>query len=195
MIKFRLSQKGFKMEINIAPMQLADLEQIKDILLEEFDDFWTFTMLKQELENKNNLTSTYFVAKARNEEQQCQVEKAESKQQEERKQILSNNKEIGNIESKEIVGFAGIVKIIDEITIMNIVVKKSKRKLGIGSALLQKIIEFSKEQKATSITLEVNYKNEPAIALYQKFGFKQVGLRKKYYHNTDDAILMTLSIL
>ncbi len=148
------------MEIEIAPMQLADLEQIKDSLLEEFDDFWTFTMLKQELENKNNLNSTYFVVK-------------------------------GN---EEIVGFAGIVKIVDEIDIMNIVVKKSKRKLGIGSALLQKIIEFSKEQKATSITLEVNYKNNPAIALYQKFGFKQVGLRKKYYHNTDDAILMTLSI-
>lgn len=148
------------MEIEIAPMQLADLEQIKDSLLEEFDDFWTFTMLKQELENKNNLNSTYFVVK-------------------------------GN---EEIVGFAGIVKMVDEIDIMNIVVKKSKRKLGIGSALLQKIIEVSKEQKANSITLEVNYKNEPAIALYQKFGFKQVGLRKKYYHNTDDAILMTLSI-
>jgi ribosomal-protein-alanine N-acetyltransferase len=149
------------MEINITPMQLVDLDQIKDILLEEFDDFWTFSMLKQELENTNNLNSTYFVVK----------------------------------KNEEIVGFAGIIKIIDEITIMNIVVKKSKRKLGIGSALLQKLIDFSREQKATSITLEVNYKNEPAIALYQKFGFKQVGLRKKYYHNTDDAVLMTLSIL
>lgn len=132
------------MEINITPMQLVDLDQIKDILLEEFDDFWTFSMLKQELENTNNLNSTYFVVK----------------------------------KNEEIVGFAGIIKIIDEITIMNIVVKKSKRKLGIGSALLQKLIDFSREQKATSITLEVNYKNEPAIALYQKFGFKQVGLRK-----------------
>ena len=149
------------MEINITPMQLVDLDQIKDILLEEFDDFWTFSMLKQELENTNNLNSTYFVVK----------------------------------KNEEIVGFAGIIKIIDEITIMNIVVKKSKRKLGIGSALLQKLIDFSREQKATSITLEVNYKNDPAIALYQKFGFKQVGLRKKYYHNTDDAVLMTLSIL
>ena len=147
------------MEIEIAPMQLADLEQIKDSLLEEFDDFWTFTMLKQELENKNNLNSTYFVVK-------------------------------GN---EEIVGFAGIVKIVDEIDIMNIVVKKSKRKLGIGSALLQKIIEFSKEQKATSITLEVNYKNNPAIALYQKFLFIQVGVRSHYYQG-EDAILMVKNL-
>lgn len=180
------------MEINITPMQLADLEQIKDNLLEEFDDFWTFAMLKQELENKNSLNSTYFVAKKKNQEQQDQVKKAE--QQEELRKTLQSNKKIINQENEEIVGFAGIVKIVDEIDIMNIVVKKSKRKLGIGSALLQKIIEVSKEQKANSITLEVNYKNEPAIALYQKFGFKQVGLRKKYYHNTDDAILMTLSI-
>ena len=179
------------MEIAITPMQLADLDQIKDNLLEEFDDFWTFTMLKQELENRNNLHSSYFVAKVKFQEHSSQLEKAEQKQQKELKAPLPNNNQI----SEEIVGFAGIVKIIDEINIMNIVVKKSKRKLGIGSALLQKIIKFSKEQKATSITLEVNDKNKPAIALYQKFGFQKVGLRKKYYYHTDDAILMTLSIL
>lgn len=189
------------MKIEIAPMQLADLEQIKDSLLEEFDDFWTFTMLKQELENKNNLSSTYFVAKELNIlsldnfcKKDVKKEENERKRQEDIKQNLLENEKIGNDKNAEIVGFAGIVKIIDEITIMNIVVKKAKRNLGIGSALLEKIIKFSKEQNAISITLEVNVHNLSAIALYQKFGFKQVGLRKKYYHNTDDAILMTLSI-
>lgn len=94
-------------------------------------------------------------------------------------------------QNSEIVGFAGAINIIDEINIMNIVVRKDKRKLGIGSALLENIFEIAKKLQAKTITLEVNEKNTYAINLYKKYGFKQVGLRKKYYNNTDDAILMT----
>lgn len=94
-------------------------------------------------------------------------------------------------QNQEIVGFAGILKIIDEVNIMNIVVRKDKRQEGIGSKLLNEIFEIAKQQKAQSITLEVNENNQPAIKLYQKFGFEQVGLRKKYYHNQDNAIIMS----
>lgn len=87
-------------------------------------------------------------------------------------------------------GFAGAIKIIDEVNIMNIVVKKDKRGFKIGSALLEEILKISKQQKAKTIILEVNEKNLPAIKLYQKYGFKQIGLRKKYYNNTDDALLL-----
>lgn len=107
--------------------------------------------------------------------------------------------EIANINSRyivakcknEIVGFAGISLIVDEANIMNIVIKKEKRKQGIGSLLLEKLISISKELKAISITLEVNCNNLPAINLYKKFDFQEVGLRKKYYNNTDDALIMT----
>ncbi len=139
----------------ISEMNLEDLEKIKNYLLTDFDDFWTYTTLKQELENGK---SKYFVAKQEN----------------------------------EILGFAGVLPIIDEINVMNIVVKKNKRNLGIGSLLLEKIINFSKNY--ASITLEVNEKNIPAINLYKKYGFKQVGLRKKYYNNQDNAIIMTLAL-
>lgn len=74
---------------------------------------------------------------------------------------------------------------------MNIVVKKDKRHKGIGSKLLNEIFEITKQLKAQSITLEVNENNLPAIKLYQNWGFKQVGLRKKYYRNTDNAIIMS----
>lgn len=94
----------------------------------------------------------------------------------------------------EIVGFAGIIIIIDEANIMNIVTKKNKRNLGIGSKLLDKLIDFSKEKNQKSITLEVDEQNKPAIKLYEKYNFKIVGQRKKYYHNDNDALLMTLSL-
>ena len=139
----------------ISEMNLQDLEDIKDCLLTDFDDFWSYNILKQELENGK---SKYFVFKQKN----------------------------------EIIGFAGILLIIDEVNIMNIVVRKDKRNIGIGSLLLEKIIEFSKMHNATFITLEVNEKNISAIKLYEKYGFKQVGLRKKYYNNEDNAILMDL---
>ena len=92
----------------------------------------------------------------------------------------------------DILGFIGALRIIDELNIMNIAVRKDMRKLGIGSALLQHLINFSKEQDASSITLEVNENNVSAINLYKKYHFEQVGLRKKYYNNTDNAILMSL---
>lgn len=92
----------------------------------------------------------------------------------------------------QIVGFAGIWKSVDDVHITDIVVKKDFRKKGIGSLLLQKLIELTKSLNYKELTLEVNVLNEPAKQLYLKFGFKELGIRKKYYNNTDDAIIMTL---
>lgn len=95
-------------------------------------------------------------------------------------------------ENNEIIGFAGILTIIDESNIMNIVTKKEKRHMGIGSLLLLELIKISENLNMKSITLEVNENNTPAINLYKKYNFEQVGVRKKYYNNTNSAILMTL---
>lgn len=89
-------------------------------------------------------------------------------------------------------GFASLWRAVDDIHITNIVVKKDLRQMGIGSLLLEKLIEIAKAENAHSITLEVNAKNAAAYQLYLKYHFKIAGLRKKYYHSTDDAIIMTL---
>lgn len=91
----------------------------------------------------------------------------------------------------EIVGFACIWKAVDDIHITNIVVKKIYRKQGIGSLLLKELIKISNIENVTSITLEVKDSNLPAQNLYQKYGFKVLGRRKKYYNGTEDAIIMT----
>ena len=95
----------------------------------------------------------------------------------------------------KIVGFAGIWKAVDDVHITNIVTAKKLRKQNIGSILLSSLIEMAKlEQNITSITLEVNSTNIPAQKLYEKFGFKKVGIRKKYYNNTDDAVIYTKNL-
>lgn len=106
----------------------------------------------------------------------------------------SNSHYIVAKQNENIVGFAGIWKSVDDIHITNIVVKKDFRKNGIGSLLLQKLILLTKSLEYKQLTLEVNSSNIPAIQLYSKFGFKNLGIRKKYYNNTDDAIIMTLYI-
>lgn len=144
-------------KIEIQEMNMSDYEQIKDILQIEFDEFWTPSVLKSELESKN---SKYVVAKLRN----------------------------------EIIGFAGIIISPVNAEITNIVVRKDFRRKGVGSNLLNKLIEMSKENGKDEISLEVNEKNECAIDLYEKNNFEILGRRKKYYKNQDDAIIMTKKI-
>ena len=96
------------------------------------------------------------------------------------------------IHNNSIVGFAGIWKAVDEYHITDIVVRKDLRCKGIGSHLLEKLIETAKLEKVVSVTLEVNINNVPAKKLYEKYGFQPLGIRKKYYNQTDDAVIMTL---
>lgn len=97
-------------------------------------------------------------------------------------------------EKNNIVGYAGIWQPIDEAHITNIVTKKDKRNNKIGTKMLEKLIDIAKERRLKDITLEVNVNNILAINLYKKYNFKEVGLRKKYYNNTDDAIIMTCKL-
>ena len=102
-----------------------------------------------------------------------------------------NSKYVVAKNNDKIVGFAGIWISIDEAHVTNIVTKKDLRKNGIGSTLLEELINLSKTLNLVSITLEVNENNLDAIKLYEKFGFEKLGIRKKYYNNTDNALIMT----
>lgn len=90
-----------------------------------------------------------------------------------------NSKYIVAKSENMILGFAGIIITPDDTEITNIVIKKTERKKGIGSLLLDKLIEMSKEIGTSSISLEVNEINEPAINLYKKAGFEVVRQKKK----------------
>ena len=99
-----------------------------------------------------------------------------------------------NENTNEILGFAGISVIFNEAELMNIVVKKDKRKHGIGKALLEKIINICIENNIEVVKLEVNENNISARNLYKSCGFIQTGKRERYYNNKDAAILFDLKI-
>ena len=139
--------------IKIEKMTFEDFKSIENVLQTEFDEFWTPSILKSELESS---LSKYIVAK--NED--------------------------------EVVGFAGIIILPDDVEITNIVTIKNERKKGIGKLLLDKLIQMAFELKK-DISLEVNEENNAAINLYKKAGFEEVGIRKKYYNGKNNAIIMT----
>ena len=97
-------------------------------------------------------------------------------------------------EQNNVLGYGGIWQPIDEAHITNIVTKKDKRGQQIGTTMLERLIKIAQQRNLKSITLEVNVNNKPAIHLYEKYQFQQVGIRKKYYHNTEDAFIMTLDL-
>jgi ribosomal-protein-alanine N-acetyltransferase len=91
----------------------------------------------------------------------------------------------------QVVGYAGVWKILNEGHITNIAVHPEFRDCGVGSALLSELIKRGETEGIESFTLEVRKTNKAAIALYSKYGFKEAGVRKKYYaDNDEDAILM-----
>ncbi len=95
-----------------------------------------------------------------------------------------------------ILGYIGFWYIVDEAHISTLAVHPSERRTGIGEGLLTHAMEDAESIGAEVVTLEVRSSNQPAILLYQKFGFEVVGRRPRYYQdNGEDAILMTLSDL
>ena len=112
------------------------------------------------------------------------------------KSELENNNSYYIVAKKNdsIVGFGGLWKSIDDIHITNIVTKKAYRNKGIGKSILNELMIQAKILGYNIITLEVNENNLPAISLYKKLGFKEVGIRKRYYNNTDNAIIMNLNL-
>ncbi len=88
-------------------------------------------------------------------------------------------------------GYAGIWFIGDEGHINNVCISPQYRRKGLASALIARLIEICKEQGVFKMTLEVRKSNQPAIELYEKHGFQEVGVRPKYYQdNGEDAVIM-----
>ena len=95
----------------------------------------------------------------------------------------------------KITGYMGLYLSFDEASVTNVAVSPVFRKKGYGEALVVKAKELAKEAGAECIFLEVRQSNVPALSLYKKLGFEELGIRKKFYeHPVEDAIIMKVGI-
>ena len=91
-----------------------------------------------------------------------------------------------------VLGYAGLLVVLDEGYITNVAVCPDYRRQGIAGELLSVFQRFAEGKQLAFLTLEVRESNAPARALYTKYGYKEVGVRKNYYdHPKENAILMT----
>ena len=118
--------------------------------------------------------------------------------------ISSFEEELNNIFStylvakldNKIIGYIGVMFVMDECHVLNVAVSSAYRKMGIATKLVNEVFKLCKEHETTYMMLEVRITNIPAQKLYSKLGFKDEVLRKDYYRNPDgtreDAIVMSL---
>lgn len=88
-------------------------------------------------------------------------------------------------------GYIGSQAVLGEADMMNLAVAPEYRRRGVGEALTAALVKALQARQVTTLTLEVRVSNTPAIALYEKMGFAQVGRRPRYYEKPrEDALIL-----
>ena len=94
-------------------------------------------------------------------------------------------------ENGQVYGYVGSQTVLDESDMMNVAVDPRFRRQGIARALIEALIAELSKMGSRCLRLEVRVSNENARALYARMGFRQLGLRKNYYHNPkEDALIL-----
>ena len=95
------------------------------------------------------------------------------------------------VEGETVAGYIGSQTVMEETDMMNVAVHPDFRRKGIAEALVSGLVEELRSMGSHCLTLEVRASNAPAIALYEKLDFSQIGRRKNYYRNPrEDALIL-----
>ena len=101
-------------------------------------------------------------------------------------------------DSDELIGYLLMMLAVDEAHLLNITVRRDWQGQGVGRMLLDRVVALAVEKRMGSILLEVRPSNQRALAVYERYGFSVIGLRKAYYPAADnareDAIVMRLPL-
>ena len=93
--------------------------------------------------------------------------------------------------SGQLIGYCGLLQSFDEADITNVAVEETYRGCGVASRMLEQLMELGKARGILRYTLEVRVSNASAIHLYEKLGFRSVGIRKNFYDSPkEDAMIM-----
>ncbi|HEX8003803.1 MAG TPA: ribosomal protein S18-alanine N-acetyltransferase [Mycobacteriales bacterium] len=96
-------------------------------------------------------------------------------------------------EDETVVAYAGLAAMPDEAYVQTIAVAPSHQRRGLGATLLTHLMDDARRRGLPRVGLEVRIDNEPAIRLYERFGFEAIAVRKRYYQpsGTDALVMVT----
>ena len=104
-------------------------------------------------------------------------------------------KPAGTDREKQIIAYAFLRRAADELHILKIAVAPGRRGKGVATWILNRCFVIGAQQGADTVHLEVRPSNTPAVALYEKLGFKVIGRRPKYYADSrEDALMMVKNL-
>jgi ribosomal-protein-alanine N-acetyltransferase len=162
----------------IEPMRLRDIGEVMEIERASFPSPWSARAYRHEL--LENDLSHYLVVRQR------QMEGAGLSLLGKVRRSLEVGKQ------SPILGYGGFWMMAGEAHVSTIAVQPNRRRQGIGELLLVAMLDRATELEANIATLEVRVSNVTAQNLYRKYGFRQVGLRRRYYRDSDeDALIMS----
>jgi ribosomal-protein-alanine N-acetyltransferase len=170
----------------LRPMTEADIPQVAEIEAESFPTTWPRTAYRRELANR---LARYLVLIDRS-----RSPVSTEDQEPHRKSLLGlfRRKSPSEPTSDFIVGYVGIWLMVDQAHIVAIAIREQYRRQGLGELLLAQSVDLALSNGQESVTLEVRRSNESAQALYDKYRFLKVGVRRRYYtDNREDALIMT----
>jgi ribosomal-protein-alanine N-acetyltransferase len=169
----------------IRPMDWPDLHQVAAMEREAFPTLWPATSYRRELKNK---IAEYAVCVRDN-------EYVEVPAKDSRRSILrlfGRRKPQEREQQQLLTGFVGLWYMSGEAHIVSIAVREDYRRNGLGELLLIGAIEMAQRRSQQVVTLEARVSNTAAIALYEKYQLRQIGIRRGYYSdNHEDAVIMT----
>lgn len=188
----------------VRPMDLGDISQVMEIEEESFLNMWPAMAFKRDIQH-NRLARYLVVVEQREGAEEAAAPPAEGEPGEvpvppvgvgrwlgELNRLFGSEEEEVEASREPIVGFVGVWLTLDEAHIVTIAVRESHRGRGIGELLLIAAIALATLNDQDVVTLEVRASNQAAQALYEKYGFKKVGVRHRYYSdNHEDAVIMT----
>ena len=167
---------------HIRPMEACDIPQAMDIERQSFPTMWPQTVYQRELKNR---MARYLVACQPLEDERADGEHGVGS-------LIRRLRGSGPSPADRVLGTVGVWFMMGEGHIVTIAVDPEYRRLGIGELLLTTGLEAALEAQQDTVTLEYRISNVAARALYEKYGFAQVGVRARYYtDNQEDAVLMT----
>ncbi|MDP2663536.1 MAG: ribosomal protein S18-alanine N-acetyltransferase [Dehalococcoidia bacterium] len=179
----------------IDPMKEDDIPQVLDIEREAFSLAWSEGAYRREL--RWNRLARYLVLR-QNQGPEPQWGKTARSEERVGARFFSfwRRPQTQSLDSSFVVGYAGQWLMVDESHLITIAVIKEYRRRGLGESLLIAAIGQAVELGARIMTLEVRLSNYSAQAMYEKFGFRKVGIRHSYYtDNNEDAIIMASDVL
>jgi ribosomal-protein-alanine N-acetyltransferase len=174
-----------------------DIRQIAEIDREAFSEEQLFRSYASYHREIHNPLARYIVA-CTEEEHELDTNRQIMPEPPWYKRLFSRNYHNVQYTTSEqyVFGFAGFWITPDEAHITALGVRNNYRRSGIGERLLISLIDLATQLSVRTITLEVRASNKAAQALYQKYGFRTVGRRPRYYsNNREDAVLMSTNTI